>query len=366
MWSPTHVQILIRSAKDLKVKGTDGTNDAFVTIDLGHSKFQTSVKPGSKDFIEWFELCEMKLPKQSNNQTLTLTVYHKNLLSTDQFLGTILIPLSRFLDSQNEQKAHKTKITKCYRLSCKPGQTKTDYRGELEVGITFIVKSECTQSLDEPPLRKLSKDLKHKLSSSTISLHQNQHTFDDYSTGSLRGSYHEEFDQNEITSQHSYKNETMHLRGYSTIKRKVTKSNHYLSPEDANNFLCHIVENVDCSSHKNSFTSQNQLLSRQVRSTFRSNPTSSCRLYRPSWLYQLLQRQVGKYGSGQIHIGLSVQFGCGSVIKLWFSGLFHIRQSLCLASNLQHWFCSAWPGDDFDVCFHLLLLFVVDVLQLLS
>ena len=261
MWSPTHVQILIRSAKDLKVKGTDGTNDAFVTIDLGHSKFQTSVKPGSKDFIEWFELCEMKLPKQSNNQTLTLTVYHKNLLSTDQFLGTILIPLSRFLDSQNEQKAHKTKITKCYRLSCKPGQTKTDYRGELEVGITFIVKSECTQSLDEPPLRKLSKDLKHKLSSSTISLHQNQHTFDDYSTGSLRGSYHEEFDQNEITSQHSYKNETKHLRGYSTIKRKVTKSNHYLSPEDANNFLCHIVENVDCSSHKNSFTSQNQPLS---------------------------------------------------------------------------------------------------------
>ena len=92
MWNPSHVQILVRSAKDLKIKGNDGTNDAFVTIDLGHSKFQTSVKPGSTNFVEWFELCEMKLPKQSNNQTLTLTAYHKNLLSTDQFLGTVSIP----------------------------------------------------------------------------------------------------------------------------------------------------------------------------------------------------------------------------------------------------------------------------------
>ena len=72
-------------------------------------------------------------------------------------------------------------------------------------------------------------------------------------------------------------------------------------------------------------SSQNQLLSRQVRPSSRGNPTSSCRLYRPSWLYQLLQRQVGKYGSGQKkNIGVFLQFGFDSVIKLWFSGLFHI------------------------------------------
>ena len=77
MWNPTHVQILVRSAKDLKIKGSDGTNDAFVTIDLGHSKFQTSVKPGSTNFIEWFELCEIKLPKISNDQTLTNKLLHE-------------------------------------------------------------------------------------------------------------------------------------------------------------------------------------------------------------------------------------------------------------------------------------------------
>ena len=228
MWNPSHVQILVRSAKDLKIKGNDGTNDAFVTIDLGHSKFQTSVKPGSTNFVEWFELCEMKLPKQSNNQTLTLTAYHKNLLSTDQFLGTVSIPLNRFFDSQNEHKVIKTKVTKCYRLSCKPGQTKTDYRGELEVGITFIMKSECTQSLDEPKLRKLSNDLKHKLSFSTLSLNQNP----------CEDHLSKEYDQIDHSSKQFGKDDAaVILRKYTTIKRKVTKSNLSLSPEDAESFL---------------------------------------------------------------------------------------------------------------------------------
>ena len=230
MWNPSHVQILVRSAKDLKIKGTDGTNDAFVTIDLGHSKFQTSVKPGSTNFVEWFELCEMKLPRQSNNQTLTLTAYHKNFLSTDQFLGTVSIPLNRFFDSQNEHKVIKTKVTKCYRLSCKPGQTKTDYRGELEVGITFIMKSECTQSLDEPKLRKLSNDLKHKFSFSTLSLNQNQNCSEDHLS--------KEYDQIDYSLKQFGKDDnSVILRKYTTIKRKVTKSNLSLSPEDAESIL---------------------------------------------------------------------------------------------------------------------------------
>ena len=254
MWSPTHVQILIRSAKDLKIKGNDGTNDAFVTIDLGYSKFQTSVKPGSKDFIEWFELCEMKLPKQYNDQMLTLTAYHKNLISTDQFLGTISIPLNRFLDFQKGQKAYKTKVTKCYRLTCKPGQTKTDYRGELEVGITFIMKSECTQSLDEPSLRKLSKDVKHMLSTSTLSLNQNHHLNVDHCS--------KESDQCDNSSKQLSKDEySKNSRGYLTIKRKVTKSNLCLSSEEAENFLIDRIDYIDFSSqtsHSNSFQTRNQ------------------------------------------------------------------------------------------------------------
>ena len=35
-----------------------GTNDAFVTIELGKEKFQTSVKEKTKD-PEWCEQCEL-------------------------------------------------------------------------------------------------------------------------------------------------------------------------------------------------------------------------------------------------------------------------------------------------------------------
>ena len=39
----------------------------------------------------------------------------------------------------------------------------------------------------------------------------------------------------------------------------------------------------------------------QVRPSRRSNKVACCRLHRPPWLYQLLQCQVGKHGSGQDH-----------------------------------------------------------------
>ena len=34
----------VKRARGLKIKGKDGTNDAFVTIGLGKEKYQTSVK----------------------------------------------------------------------------------------------------------------------------------------------------------------------------------------------------------------------------------------------------------------------------------------------------------------------------------
>ena len=59
MWSPTHVQVLVKKAKDLITKGKNGTNDAFVTIALGKEKYQTSVKEKSSDSTEWSEQCEL-------------------------------------------------------------------------------------------------------------------------------------------------------------------------------------------------------------------------------------------------------------------------------------------------------------------
>jgi len=134
MWSPTHVQVLVKKARGLKIKGKDGTNDAFVTIGLGKEKYQTSVKEKATESVEWCEQCELSIPSHGNTAEIVLTALHRNFLGVDEFLGLISIPLKDF-DVYDRPR------TKWYKLQCKPGQGKNDYRGELEVRTAFTVKA---------------------------------------------------------------------------------------------------------------------------------------------------------------------------------------------------------------------------------
>jgi len=131
MWSPTHVQVLVKRAKGLNVKGKNGTNDAFVTIGLGKEKFQTSVKEKSED-PEWSEQCQLCIPQQGNRAEVVLKVMHRSFMGGDEFLGQISLPLQDF-DVYEKPRAS------WYPMLCKPGQNKTDYRGELEVKLGFTV-----------------------------------------------------------------------------------------------------------------------------------------------------------------------------------------------------------------------------------
>jgi len=133
MWSPTHVQVLVKRARGLNVKGKNGTNDAFVTIGLGKEKFQTSVKERTED-PEWSEQCELSIPDQGNRSEVVLKVLHRNFMGGDEFLGQISLPLQDF-DVYEKPKAS------WYPLLCKPGQNKTGYRGELEVKLGFTVRA---------------------------------------------------------------------------------------------------------------------------------------------------------------------------------------------------------------------------------
>lgn len=150
MWSPTHVQVLVQRAKGLNVKGKHGTNDAFVTIALGKEKFQTSVKEKSSEPVEWNEQCELSIPTQGNTAEISLTVMHRNFLGVDEFLGQISLPLKDF-DVYERPK------TKWYPLKCKPGKTKTEYRGELEVKTGFTVKANNTVGGSVADLTKKNK-----------------------------------------------------------------------------------------------------------------------------------------------------------------------------------------------------------------
>eukprot|EP00095_Tigriopus_kingsejongensis_P002153 maker-scaffold248_size238799-snap-gene-1.26 protein:Tk02153 transcript:maker-scaffold248_size238799-snap-gene-1.26-mRNA-1 annotation:"rab11 family-interacting protein 1" len=158
MWSPTHVQVLVKRAKGLILKGKNGTNDAFVTIALGKEKYQTSVKEKSGDPVDWCEQCELTIPSQGNTAEVVLTVVHRNFLGVDEFLGLVTIPLRDF-DVYERPK------TKWYSLKCKPGQTKSDYRGDLEVRTSFTVKSvseKKDRELGSTADLKTSKKDKHK------------------------------------------------------------------------------------------------------------------------------------------------------------------------------------------------------------
>lgn len=50
---------LVQRASGLLTKGKNNTNDCFVTIALGKTKYQTSVKEKAEQSVEWHEECEL-------------------------------------------------------------------------------------------------------------------------------------------------------------------------------------------------------------------------------------------------------------------------------------------------------------------
>ncbi|XP_045494351.1 rab11 family-interacting protein 2 [Colias croceus] len=151
MWDPTHVQVTVQRARNLLIKGKNGTNNCFVTISLGKEKFQTSVKIKSTENVEWFEECELHIPTQGNTAEIVLKVYCEDLIK-DHLLGQISIPLK---DLDVYERAR----NRWYPLRGKPGKEDKN-RGELEVKVAFIVK--------EGSLKDLSKKDKHKSSLSSL------------------------------------------------------------------------------------------------------------------------------------------------------------------------------------------------------
>ncbi|XP_044256203.1 rab11 family-interacting protein 2 isoform X3 [Tribolium madens] len=155
MWMPTHVQVTVQRAAGLLTKGKNKTNDCFVTIALGKTKYQTSIKEKADPDVEWHEECELPIPDQGNTAEIILTALHHNSFGVDEFLGRVAIPLNT-LDIYERPK------NKWYGLEAKPGKVgKAKERGHLEVKIGFTVKSGS--------LTDLSKKEKHKSSIGQLS-----------------------------------------------------------------------------------------------------------------------------------------------------------------------------------------------------
>ncbi|CAL8109482.1 unnamed protein product [Orchesella dallaii] len=144
MLTPTHIQVAVFHTKDLLIKGKNGTNDPFIVFALGKQKFQSSVKEKISDsLVEWNEGCDIAIPSSQGNKTeLVLKVMHKASLG-ENFIGRISIPLSDFEVTAKQK-------PKWYPLKPRPGKEKdTKYRGEIEMKVTFLIKTNTTESTND-------------------------------------------------------------------------------------------------------------------------------------------------------------------------------------------------------------------------
>ncbi|KAM9062188.1 rab11 family-interacting protein 2 isoform X1 [Sarcophilus harrisii] len=172
-WFPTHVQVTVLQAKDLKPKGKSGTNDTYTIIQLGKEKYSTSVAEKSLDPV-WKEEASFELPgllMQGNPEKyiLFLVVMHRSLVGLDKFLGQVAIDLNDIFEDKQRRK------TEWFRLESKQGKRAKD-RGQIKVNIQFMRNNMTASMFDlsmkdktRSPFAKLKDKMKGRKNDGTFS-----------------------------------------------------------------------------------------------------------------------------------------------------------------------------------------------------
>lgn len=106
-WYPTSVQVTVLQARNLRVKGKNGTNDAFAIIQVAKDKFSTSVAEKSVA-PSWKEEASFDLPhfhrSNADRCTLYVIIMHRALGGLDKLLGQAVINLVDLHENQDRKK----------------------------------------------------------------------------------------------------------------------------------------------------------------------------------------------------------------------------------------------------------------------
>ncbi|XP_067251360.1 rab11 family-interacting protein 1 [Chanodichthys erythropterus] len=161
-WYPTSVQVTVLKARNLRIKGKNGTNDAYAIMQVGKDKFSTSVAEKCVS-PEWKEEATFDLPlvHQGNAERCTLYIIamHRALVGLDKFLGQAVINLVDLHANKSRKK------TDWYKLVDKNGKQEKD-RGEVHLDIQFmrnnLTASMFDLSMADKPRSGISK-LKDKI-----------------------------------------------------------------------------------------------------------------------------------------------------------------------------------------------------------
>uniref|UniRef100_A0A8D0L1Z0 Rab11 family-interacting protein 2 n=1 Tax=Sphenodon punctatus TaxID=8508 RepID=A0A8D0L1Z0_SPHPU len=176
-WFPTHVQVTVLQAKDLKPKGKNGTNDTYTIIQLGKEKYSTSVAEKTLDPV-WKEEASFELPgllMEGNPEKyiLYLIVMHRSLVGLDKFLGQVAINLNDIFEDKQRRK------TEWFSLESKQGKRTKD-RGEIKVSIQFV-RNNMTASMFDLSMKDKTKSPFAKLKDK-MNGRKNDGTFSDTSS----------------------------------------------------------------------------------------------------------------------------------------------------------------------------------------
>nr|KAF6322792.1 RAB11 family interacting protein 2 [Pipistrellus kuhlii] len=172
-WFPTHVQVTVLQARDLRPKGKSGTNDTYTIIQLGKEKYSTSVAEKSLEPV-WREEAAFELPGllvrgSPDKHILLLVVMHRSLVGLDKFLGQVAVNLNDVFEDKQRRK------TEWFRLESKQGK-RAKNRGEIKVNIQFMRNNMTASMFDlsmkdktRSPFAKLKDKMKGRKNDGTFS-----------------------------------------------------------------------------------------------------------------------------------------------------------------------------------------------------
>uniref|UniRef100_A0AAZ3Q740 Uncharacterized protein n=1 Tax=Oncorhynchus tshawytscha TaxID=74940 RepID=A0AAZ3Q740_ONCTS len=140
---PTSVQVTVVQARSLRIKGRNGTNDAYAIMQVAKDKFATSVAENSVAPV-WKEEATFELPLFYNGNTekctLHVHVMHRALVGPDKLLGQAVINLLELSEVKSRYKTEPHPVKPLSSLENQPASNIQERQAGISTGILGVLQ----------------------------------------------------------------------------------------------------------------------------------------------------------------------------------------------------------------------------------
>ena len=92
--SETKLDMKIAEARDLAAKDKTGSSDPYAILTLGSNSFQTEIRKQTR-FPKWNAVTTLPVPADDGDQAVNLTLWDRDIVGKDEFMGEISFSLRR-------------------------------------------------------------------------------------------------------------------------------------------------------------------------------------------------------------------------------------------------------------------------------